>query len=245
MKLRVLGTGNVFALDNTSFIVDADKKYLIDCPKELKKALKSVDLDFKDVNDVILTHLHPDHLGDLCTLVLYKHGFENKKTSLYTTQKIYNKLMTIFNNMFSWDAPAEEFVEFFKLTPNEPYEINGLEIKIRDNHHADVETIGVKLKYDNKTLAYSGDCKYNKEFIEDLHKNEKITESQKDNLLGFLWDADFIIHEADDRDDIAHTYIEDLEKLPENIKSKLYLAHFPADLETQIPKLEKNKEYII
>jgi len=85
-----------------------------------------------------------------------------------------------------------------------------------------------KLRYrslagEEKTIGFSGDTKYSKEFVNRLHSNGIITADRKEKILGFLWDCDLIIHEAGGGK--LHTSITDLEKLPTPLLKKCILIH--------------------
>ncbi len=246
MKLKVLGTGDAFSEENTCFILEADKKYLIDFPK-------NISLLEDNINDVILTHTHPDHIGDILTFIMKKY-IEKSPLNIYTKKEVYDNLVGIIDKtgtlLEKLDSQINR-INLIELRTNEKYNRNGLEIEARDNYTVILNTgelipsIGLKFKYKNASLAYSGDCKYSKEFIEKLYAEGKINDKQKEDALGFLWNADFIIHEATSIESPFHTYINELEKLPENIKSKLHLAHFPDDLKTGLKKLEKGQVHEI
>ncbi len=251
MRLKVLGTGDGFSEHPTSFILEADKRYWIDCPKNLPATLKELGMDWTDIDNIILTHVHHDHTGDL-PLLLQKVGFGLKKrVNLYTSRAVYESLertlrpvvlSTAAPDGSKIELPLDNFVNFVELSPDVPYKDKDIEIRVRDNLH-DIPTIGLKIRKGDRTLAYSGDTCFNPRYIDEQLGLGHITEKQSELLHGFLWDADMIVHEASSVPYYTHTWYGELEQLPEKIKEKLYVAHCPPDLPTTLKKLEKGVVY--
>lgn len=71
--LCVLGTGGAVATaerDNTAFALDlGSSATLIDCPGSLPQKLKRVQVDPLKVDSILVTHVHPDHINGLASLV--------------------------------------------------------------------------------------------------------------------------------------------------------------------------------
>lgn len=247
MKIEAIGTGNFAAEDNTSFVMDADRRYLVDCPKNYKAIP-----ELESINDIILTHLHPDHYGDLGTLILFKNEFYKQKINIYTTKEIYEGLKQVLDATINYrieletlkihKLPIEHYLNFVELTFDEPVKIGELEFILRKNIHS-APTFGFTASHNGKKLFYSSDTRYDPKHIKNLFEKGIITEEYLDKLLNFGWDADLIIHEADNNDTLVHTPVKALESLPKTIKSRLYLAHFPEKLHTSLRKLKGGETY--
>jgi ribonuclease BN (tRNA processing enzyme) len=239
LKVYILGTGNSFSKEknNTCFIVETGKKYMVDCPRALLQTLDKAGIDVKEINDVILTHNHGDHKGDLETLIFQKYYNEgNKKLNICTTKEIFDELVDSLET--STHKPIRDYITLTEIKPYYRMELGDLVIKARENLHS-VATIGLKISYKGRTLGYSSDTTYDPEYIKYLcDKEEKITTLQKANLLGFLWDADLILHEADIAANEIHTDIKQLEALPEDVKKKIRLVHVPDNLKTELEILD-------
>ena len=96
--LKFLGTDSGFGKNNTSAWLMYNKRFiLIDCgytvfPKLQEHNLLSVDYDY----DVIITHLHSDHVGSLGQLAAYMY---------YT----YKKPINIIEPFLEYISPDTEF----------------------------------------------------------------------------------------------------------------------------------------
>lgn len=72
-ELFFIGTGGSVATevrDNTSFLLlSQDATVLIDCPGSVIQKLKKVRIDPLSVHSIIITHIHPDHIYGLPSLI--------------------------------------------------------------------------------------------------------------------------------------------------------------------------------
>ena len=94
MKIKVLASGSkgnstYIECGNTKILIDAGISYM-----QIKKALEEINVNVCDLNIILITHTHSDHIKGLCSLI--------KKTNatLYITEDIYSDLlknMTINN----------------------------------------------------------------------------------------------------------------------------------------------------
>jgi len=73
MKIIPIGTGSAFSLNNfqTNLIIEnsTGKRLLIDAGGDVRHALKKLDLSYKDIDAVYLSHLHGDHVGGRSSLI--------------------------------------------------------------------------------------------------------------------------------------------------------------------------------
>jgi ribonuclease Z len=72
-ELCFIGTGGSVATenrDNTSFVLQTrESMLLIDCPGSVVQKLKKLDFDPKRIDALLVTHIHPDHIYGLPSLV--------------------------------------------------------------------------------------------------------------------------------------------------------------------------------
>lgn len=242
MEIYVLGIGSALRseFDNTCFMVNADKKYLIDCPRDFYKKFMQFGMNANEVHDIILTHLHNDHVGNLDDLLLDAHYIQKTKVNIYTTREIFEKLRERAKAGVTDNEPdkhycLEDFATLEELSFDKAYENGDIKIDIRANKHdAGIPTIGLKVNKNGIILGYSSD--------DSLRENDN-----------FLWDSDIVFHEAGLTDSQIHTYYKKIEqavkdgKVP---KEKLYLIHIPKYFETELQfakegKYEVSKEGIL
>ena len=69
MKIKMIGTGSVSAIENNSSCL-VDDKILIDCGNGIFKALLKQNISINDLDTLLITHIHGDHFLDLPFLIL-------------------------------------------------------------------------------------------------------------------------------------------------------------------------------
>ncbi|MFC1697476.1 MBL fold metallo-hydrolase [Nanoarchaeota archaeon] len=258
MKITVLGIGNAMSTENycTSFFIEnGNRSLMIDCPPGLFRILDNLAIDKQIVNNILITHCHGDHIGGLEPLCLWKKFIENKKVNIYTTKQIYKvikdhwfaKMDKSFNSDFTKivNLKVEDFIDFHEIKIGENF-ICDLKVETRKNWHYH-PTIGLRITDKNGAVfGYSGDTIYRKPLIEKLFSKKIISKKEKDDLLGFIWNADIIFHDAENIQDGIHTYVGDLEKLSEKVRKKMYLIHVPDSFKSEKIKVaEQGKSYRI
>ena len=64
MKLKVIGSGNIFSKQNSaSYLID--DKILIDVPNGTCKTLKNIGIEPSKIDNILITHFHGDHFFDM------------------------------------------------------------------------------------------------------------------------------------------------------------------------------------
>ncbi|MDI6798480.1 MAG: MBL fold metallo-hydrolase [Candidatus Aenigmarchaeota archaeon] len=116
-----------------SLITDAGKKIIVDTGnvgegKEIKKALKKNGLSPSDIDYVIITHYHPDHIGN---------------NSLFENATFVDGVETFVENKFHF------FEEKYTITKNVTV--------IRTPGHYSNDDCSVIVKTDKGTIAIAGD----------------------------------------------------------------------------------------
>ena len=241
----MLGIGNAFTSlhHQTSFLVRADRTYLIDGPQGLLRLLRKREIPKEQIDDVIVTHAHGDHVAGLESLLLWKRSYERKRVRLHTSAAVFEELekgfFYPFSKGFSPDLHEivaksfEDYVVFNELSEMGSNELEpGLTAEIRHNWHS-TPTLGLKVSDGEGTIAISGDTCYRPALLQELHALGLLSEPRLQKLAGdWLWNADVIYHEADHNPTGPHTYLGDLLQLPDEVRTKLRLVHLPDDFQT-------------
>ncbi len=167
MKACVLASGST---GNATYIETKNYKILIDVGKNKKyivDKLKEINVDYKDIDYIFLTHTHDDHVSALHTFL------RNHKATLVISQKMFGELC---------DLSDIEHI----LVYEDDIEIPDLDIKAYKMSHDVADIRSFMITEDNRTLVHITDTGYinarffkifnNKEayFIESNHDIEML-----------------------------------------------------------------------
>ncbi len=222
MKILVLASGSK---GNSTYIEYKNTKILIDLgisSLSLDKKLKDIDVSTNDLNAILITHTHTDHVGGLRTFI------KRHSTPIYLTDIMYDELnLEIPNHIF---INSNRFI------------INDIEINVIKTSHDTNDSIGFIIKAD-KELVYITDTGYiNKKYFKAIYnKNVYIFESNHD--IEMLIDGKYP-HYLKQRilGDKGHLSNKDssyyLSKLTGKNTSHIVLAHLSEDNNTEEKALE-------
>lgn len=163
MKVSVLASGSK---GNCSYIETTYTKILVDLGMTtlyVEKKLESLGINAIDIDGIILTHTHVDHINGLRVFT------KKYNTKVYLTEKMLKDIKEIF------DLKNYEII-------NEDFKIKDLEIQIIKTSHDASDSNGYIFKANDKTISYITDTGYiNKKYKEKLeNKNIYIMESNHD-----------------------------------------------------------------
>jgi phosphoribosyl 1,2-cyclic phosphodiesterase len=159
MKIVVLASGSK---GNSTYIEENNTKILIDLgvPYDyVEEKLKSINVNPKDINCILITHTHSDHISGL------KNFIKNNETSILIAPSMENEIRKNVKN--------PNIVLFKK-----EIDLDGLSIKVIKNSH-DSESYGFII---NDKLVYITDTGYinSKHFPLLINKEMYIMESNHD-----------------------------------------------------------------
>lgn len=153
MKVKVLGSGS---RGNATIIETESCNILIDAGLTYKNISERLDGDVPDIDIVVITHTHKDHIGGLKSVL-------KKKPVVYT--------MADLGNLISYDMINKE----------RRFSIGNTSVKLFDLSH-DSYCCGMIISDGDKELVYITDTGYiNKNILEDIvNKDIYIMESNHD-----------------------------------------------------------------
>ena len=165
MKVKVLASGSkgnstLIRTDNINLLIDMGINY-----QYLASELENIKMNPKELNAILITHTHNDHIKGLASLV--------KKTNLkvYVLEEMVKELIN--------KIPSDNIFIY-----QEPLELEDLKINlIRISH--DVEGTGFIIEHNNHSLVYITDTGYiNKKYFPLMkNKNTYIIESNHDEEM--------------------------------------------------------------
>lgn len=216
MKIHFLGTGSAYPSaerDNTSLcLTHNDTHILIDVSGNPCQKLKKIGVGLRDLDSVIFTHFHIDHIYGLPSL-LWGMWLENRERQLTiychlaNEAKLNNWLDTM--EITQWGIKFPIHIRTFNGQHEEEIlAYDGLSISCFPAIHS-VPTTGLEVNYDDKRIIYSGDTQINTH----INKYQHI---------------DILIHEATSSGDLTenHSSITEIVEVYElNKISNIVLVH--------------------
>lgn len=236
-----LGVGDAFSrrFYSTAFLLEsAGRKLLIDCPHPIHKMLYEAEFflgqpeRFDDIPAVILTHYHADHCSGLEMFSYHRTRIAGREPARLLAhpevlQDLWEKRLALSMGGTLGDRRLEDFFEPVELHDDRETTCGTFSIRCRRTKHS-VPTFALRITASGHTLSYSSDTSFDPALIRWLSE-----------------DASMIIHETNIP---PHTRYADLRELPPEIRSRMYLVHYPDDFpsqDPQIPCLEQGREYLI
>ena len=233
LSVFFIGTGSAFSkryFQTNVLVVKGEDHLLIDCGTLCPYALeKNYGLDLKNIDNLLLTHPHADHIGGVEELALVDRYVKKQKGNLVITDEFKQLL---------WDESLkgglkvneegpltldDYFVqvkpELLQTEPFELYETNigSINLKLFRTKHVTCDDpqafqISYGVVIDDKVL-FPSDTQFNPEQIEYL--------TQKYPVKVIFHDCDFSGYSES-----VHASYNQLKTLPAEIRKMMYLCHY-------------------
>lgn len=240
LEIAFLGSGTAFGkeLYNTNFIIiKGNTHLLVDFGMTGPIALRnSLGLDISEIENVLITHSHADHIGGLEFLALYNRYVvqkdKNKPRLKIIISENYQKILwdMSLRGGLEWNETGTEgqmlsFTDYFepvrpRLITNNPrltmeLDFQGLHIELFSTNHIPENVSNPEkaftsygLLVDNR-IFISGDTKFDSELL-DAYKDR----------------TDFFFHDCSFFPNPVHASINQLRELPDSLKRRMFLMHY-------------------
>lgn len=161
MKVCVLSSGSK---GNTTYIETNQAKILIDAgnsSKYILEKLTSLNVNPSDLDAILITHIHADHVKGLPVLL------KRINPCVYMTEKMYSYL---------------DYIENYHLIDTETFDIKDIHVEVIHTSHDTEDSLGYIINNEDKSLVYITDTGYiNRKYFDLLsNRNLYIMESNHD-----------------------------------------------------------------
>ena len=153
MRVKVLSSGSK---GNTTYIECDNTKILIDVGNSCKyvvNKLKEFGIDGKDIDAVLITHTHSDHIKGLKV-------FANK----------FNPLIYVTKEMLS----DLDYIDNYKVINNSSFKIKDIQINVIKTSHDAPGSVGYIITGNDKSIVYITDTGYINNKYFDMLKNKEV-----------------------------------------------------------------------
>ncbi|RJE90620.1 ribonuclease Z [Paenibacillus sp. 1011MAR3C5] len=216
MQITMLGTGSAFAkryYNNNALIEVGGYQLLLDCGITLPKALHEADLDFSDLDGVLISHIHADHVGGLeeyAFQMLFKH---QRKPVLYIAEPLVEPLWdhTLRGGLTQGNlTKLSDFFDVRALKPDKSVELApGLHVEPFQTKHIEGKA-SFSFRF-NHRFFYTADMIFDAPLLERLVQDG----------------VEIIYHDCQlEPPGVVHATLDELLQLPEAIQQKVRLMHY-------------------
>lgn len=232
LQIVPLGVGGAFSQKyySTSMLLSSESgTILVDCPHPIRKMLKegtaSHPVDIGDIDAVLISHLHADHVSGLEGLLFYSRFHLGRRATAAAHEKVLQRLwphcLAAGMDALGLDADAQplcldDYANIAALGEERPVEVGAFKVACRQTRHH-VPTFAFKIFCKEGSVGFSADTAYDPSLIE------------------WLLECDIIVHETNEG---IHTPYEKLAALDESLRKKMRLIHYPDNFDLESSSIE-------
>jgi len=247
LSLFPVGTGSAFSkslFQNNLLIIKGDDHLLVDCGTRTPEAFYKLGLGITEVKHFLITHSHADHVGGLEEVILMGRYVARRKPHIYIDHDYQDVLWS--QSMRGGASQNERkgdrglgFADYWDIhrptsVPGAPREMKSFMVgniaihTLRSMHFPDNSTSWSDSAYSiaiviNGKVLFTGDTRFDPGLIEDACK---------------LFPIEAIFHDVQFFPGGVHAPFDSLKTLPDELRRKTYLMHYPDTWQNHVAKVE-------
>ncbi len=161
---------------------------LFDVAAYLRMRLGNLGTSPAQISEIVLSHLHEDHMAGLPELLL----LGEHRVRLLTSSIIHASLLKVLSAMLAVpEAEVEALFDFYPLNPGHPITLEGRRFECIYAVHS-IPTLAVRVN----GLCYSGDMRYDEDWFLQLEADGLLTPERRAELVHFADDASVLVQDA-------------------------------------------------
>lgn len=216
----MLGTGSAFAkanYNNNALFTTGGQTLLVDCGITAPRALHDLGRTFNEIDAVLITHIHADHIGGLEEFAFQMKFIYGRKPRLYIADTLADTLWesSLKGGLYQDENPTlSSYFDVHPIAEGTDVEVlPGLRIKLLATKH-----IPNKPNYSlivNDRFFYSGDTVFDQDLLLSLVEEQRI---------GLIF-HDCQLHPPG----VVHASLSQLLTLPPSVQRLTHLMHYGDD----------------
>jgi len=230
LKLQMLGTGGAFAKtygNNNALFAENGFTLLVDCGITAPRALHEMGIRLDEIDAILITHLHGDHVGGLEELTFrmkFQHG---RKLRLILPQALAAPIWehTLRGGLEYPEDGLTRLEDFYDLTLLENRKpaalAPGFTVEAVPTRHIPGKP-SFSLVIQEK-LFYSSDMVFDRPLLDELVRERGCR---------------YLLHECQFASPgVVHTTLDELLGLPLDLQEKIFLMHYGDEMESYVGKI--------
>ena len=161
---------------------------LFDTAAYLRVRLGNLGISPSQISEVVLSHLHEDHMAGLPEVLL----MGEHRVRLLTSTIVYHSLLRVLSAMLAVpEAEAAALFDYYPLNPGQPVTLEGRRFETIYAVHS-IPTLAVRVN----GLCYSGDMRYDEAWFEQLEAEGLLSAERRAELTHFADGASVLVQDA-------------------------------------------------
>jgi ribonuclease BN (tRNA processing enzyme) len=171
LRLDCLGAGYAFSRGSywSGFLLN--ERVLLDCPPQALVHLYRLGKTAADIDLVLLSHAHTDHIGGMDHLLLdavYRQkDVRGKPFAVGAPPGMYDRLHARLGETPRLPVRDDPYIEWFEQKARSSFEWMGTVVDLFEMEHApDLYSLGYRVTIDGAVVSYTGDTVYGEHLLE-------------------------------------------------------------------------------
>ena len=120
MNIELIGTAAIYSKYHSACTL-INENMMVDMPNGTLKQLMRTNHEPKNIDKILVTHLHGDHTADIPFFLMYLYKFNelDRITYIIGPVGIKNKISLMFESYSFHFEKIEKFIKFVEVNPNE------------------------------------------------------------------------------------------------------------------------------
>jgi len=162
MQLTLLGTGTAvpsLIRSSSAYLVQVEgKNILIDCGAGTIRRLLEAGISYQDIDLILLTHRHPDHIADIAALLFAcrYHAAPRRRDLAMVGAAGTREFFRQLNEAFGGHLISPHFDVTVHEVGEESWSWQGLRLAAAPVRHT-AHSLAYRMEFDGSSIAFSGD----------------------------------------------------------------------------------------
>lgn len=175
MQIKVIGCSTSWT-DKPVSSYCINNTMLVDCGEGTMKYYAKCNIDFKNINHILITHMHSDHFLGVASFIsqvlVYETEEQKYRLNIYGPKGLL-KALTNMKELYSCPTTnkrVEDYINVVELEDNETFNVENFEVSTIELDHNGMTNLAYVFKENNKKIGFSGDCTYDnktQKFVEE------------------------------------------------------------------------------